>query len=101
MNPFKNLGFRGSAAAFALTALALVVALVLEQTNLDSSVFALFILLPFLAAVWLSAWFWGRVGGFTATAASWAAMLLFFFFRPEPGVSPTFSQMAPPFLFAA
>ncbi len=40
----------------------------------------------FLLAVWFSAWFHGRTGGLTATAAS-AIGILFFFLRPDPAAS--------------
>jgi len=43
----------------------------------------------FLAAVWLSAWFYGRIGGLTATLAS-AGLVVIFFLRPG-----SFSALAP------
>ncbi|HLK64538.1 MAG TPA: response regulator [Bryobacteraceae bacterium] len=98
MNPLKSPVLRSIAVALALTALALVTALVLEP-NLEASIFVLFILLPFLLAVWISSWYYGRLSGLTATIASVAA-ILFFFFRPEAGGGPAFSIVAPPFVFA-
>jgi two-component system, cell cycle sensor histidine kinase and response regulator CckA len=48
----------------------------------------------FLLAIWLSAWFHGRTGGLTATAAS-AIGILYFFLRPDPAAhAPSFSVLA-------
>ena len=73
MNLLKSSALRGIAAALALTALALVASLVLEpylDPYLEPRNFLLFVV-----AVWLSAWYFGRIGGFTATVASVGAIL--------------------------
>lgn len=43
------------------------------------------IFILFIVAVWLSAWYSGRAGGFTATAAA-ALAILYFFLRQDEGV---------------
>jgi len=73
MNLLKSSALRGCAVALALTALALAVSLVLGpylDAFLEPHNFLLF-----LASVWLSAWYQGRIGGFTGTAASAGAIL--------------------------
>ncbi|HEY2013965.1 MAG TPA: response regulator [Bryobacteraceae bacterium] len=62
--------------ALALTALALLLSLLLGP-YLEPDIY-----LPFLGAVWLSAWYYGRTGGLTSTFAS-AVLILYFFLRPE------------------
>ncbi|HTS25797.1 MAG TPA: ATP-binding protein [Bryobacteraceae bacterium] len=85
MNPFKSSVLRGTAMALAITALALLVSVVVDS-YLEANAL-LFIELLFLAAVWLSAWFSGRLGGFTATIASSFA-IPYLFVRPESGGNP-------------
>jgi two-component system, cell cycle sensor histidine kinase and response regulator CckA len=68
----------GSVFAVALTAIALLVTLLLRPfVDLSASV-------PFMAAVWLSAWYYGRAAGVLSTIAS-AAAILYFFSRPALG----------------
>ncbi len=62
--------------ALALTAVAILSTLLLRPF-LEPDIFVLFI-----AAVWISAWFYGRTGGLSATGAS-AVAILFFFLRPD------------------
>jgi two-component system cell cycle sensor histidine kinase/response regulator CckA len=93
MNPLKS-SVRGIAAALALTALALVFSLVLGP-YLEPNVF-----LPFIVAVWVSTWFYGRGGGLTALVAS-AAAILYFFLRPDPLALPSVSTLSRLFAFVA
>jgi two-component system, cell cycle sensor histidine kinase and response regulator CckA len=76
MNALKRSPLHSSVFAAALTAVALLVSLVLRP-YLEPDPFLLF-----MAAVWLSAWYYGRSGGLLATAAS-AVAILFFYLRPE------------------
>jgi len=46
----------------------------------------------FLAAVWLSAWYYGRAGGFTAAAAS-AVAIFYFFLRQEADLWTTVTRL--------
>ncbi len=64
MFQLKDSPLHSSVFALALTALALLISLLLRSL-LEPNFF-----LPFLAAVFCSAWFYGRVGGFTATVLS-------------------------------
>ncbi|MBZ5727786.1 MAG: response regulator [Acidobacteriia bacterium] len=75
MNPLRRSPLYSSVFALALTAVVLLVSLLLPP-SLESNIFFLFI-----AAAWLSAWYYGRTGGFTATAASALAILYFFLNR--------------------
>jgi len=54
---------------------------------LESNIF-----LFFIAAVWLSTWYFGRTAGLIATSAS-AVEIYYFFLRPEPGVILSFSAV--------
>jgi PAS domain S-box-containing protein len=63
----------GSVLALALTAVALLLSLLLRP-YLEPD-----ICLLFLAAVWLSAWYYGRTTGLVAMGASALALLVFFF----------------------
>src|SRR5690242_9529261 len=76
MIPLRKSPFHSSIFALGLTAIALLASLLLGP-YLEPDIYLLF-----LVAVWLSAWYYGRTGGLTATGAS-AALLLFFFLRPE------------------
>ena len=78
INTLQPSPLNSSVFALALTAVALLITLFLRPL-LTPDTFLLF-----LVAVWLSAWFHGRTGGFTATAAS--ALVLFTLFQPSPGV---------------
>src|SRR5205809_641450 len=98
MNPLKSPALRGSAVALALTALALVASLVLGpywDSYLEPHNFLLFIV-----SVGLSAWYQGRIGGFTATVAS-AGAILYYILRPDLGISPSFKELSPLFWFVA
>ncbi len=99
MNLLKSPVLRSSAVAFAVTALALVISLIVEPT-LDGGIFLLSVLLLFIVAVWVSAWFHGRTGGFIAGVAS-AVAILYFFLWPGHGVSLSVNELAPLFVFAA
>ncbi|HUK16581.1 MAG TPA: PAS domain-containing protein [Bryobacteraceae bacterium] len=77
MNPFKNSPLNSSVVALALSAIALLVSLVVRP-YIEQDLFVLF-----FVAVWLSAWYYGRAGGLTATGAS-ALAILYFFLRPDP-----------------
>src|SRR5579863_7830813 len=99
MNLLKNPVLRSSAVAFALTALALMISLVLGP-NLEGDISLLTILLLFIVAVWLTAWYQGRAGGFTASVAS-AAAILYFFLWPDRGTPLSFSHVYPLLVFAS
>jgi PAS domain S-box-containing protein len=77
MNQQKRSPLHSSVFAVGVTAVALVIALLLK-VFLEPDFF-----LPFMAAVVLSAWFYGRTGGLIATASS-GIVILFFFLRPDP-----------------
>ncbi len=66
--------------ALALTAAAVLASLLLRP-YLETDIFILFIV-----AVWLSAWYYGRAGGITATAASTVAT--FYFFLRSDSITP-------------
>src|SRR6185369_16646480 len=76
MDPFKRSPLHGGVFALALTAAALLLSLIFRPL-IEPSYFLIFI-----AAVWLSAWQYGRTAGFIAGAGS-AIALLFFFLRAE------------------
>src|SRR3954463_8742316 len=76
MKPIKLSPLHSSVFALALTAVAILLTVLLLPL-LQPDIFILFI-----AAVWFSAWFYGRTGGITATGAS-ALAILFFFLRPD------------------
>lgn len=78
MIPLKRTPLYTGVFALTATALALVVCL-LFRPLLEPDFF-----LPFLGAVLLSAWYYGKGGGLTSTALSSAA-LLYFFVPPHPG----------------
>jgi two-component system, cell cycle sensor histidine kinase and response regulator CckA len=79
--------------ALALSATAVLASLLLRGI-LEPNLSALF-----LVAIWLSAWFHGRTGGLTATAAS-AIGILFFFLQPDPAApAPSFSVLANVLIF--
>lgn len=78
MNPLKRSPLHSSVVALALTAVALVATLVLGPF-LEPNISLLFI-----AAVWISTWYFGRTGGIISTAASSVA-IYYFFFQPDPG----------------
>jgi PAS domain S-box-containing protein len=79
MNQFKRSPLHSSVFAVAVTAAALELTL-LGRSFLEPG----FVL--FIAAVWISAWYYGRTGGLVATAAS-AVAILNFFLRPDPSVT--------------
>jgi two-component system, cell cycle sensor histidine kinase and response regulator CckA len=70
----------GSVFALAATAGAVLISLLLRP-YLDSGFYILFV-----AAVWLSAWYYGRAGGLAAAAAS-AAAIFYFFLRVDSETS--------------
>src|SRR5256885_529149 len=86
MKPLKRSPLYGSVVALPLTAFALMITLVLGP-YLEPNIF-----LFFIAAVWLSTWYFGRTAGLIATAAS-AVEVYYFFLRPEPGVILSFSAV--------
>jgi len=87
MNPFKRSPLNGVVVALALSAAALVVSLVV-RSYIEEDVF-----LPFFVAVWLSAWYYGRIGGLTSTGAESLA-ILYFFLRPDPeATTPSWSVL--------
>jgi two-component system, cell cycle sensor histidine kinase and response regulator CckA len=82
MNRLRRSPLYSSIFALTLTALALL-ACVLFQRLLESN-----LSLPFVAAVWLSAWYQGRSGGLIATAASMVAVLYLSFLPARVEVLP-------------
>ncbi len=76
MGHIKISPLHSSVFALALTAVAILLTLLLRPF-LEPDIFVLFI-----AAVWISAWLYGRTGGLSATGAS-AVAILFFFLRPD------------------
>ena len=88
MNPFKSSPLNGSVVALALTSAALLVSLVVRP-YIEQEIFV-----PFFLAVWVSAWYYGRAGGLTATGAASLA-ILYFFLRPDPeATEPSWSVLA-------
>ncbi len=81
MNSGAQSPLNGSVFALALTAAAVLASLLLRP-YLETDIFILFIV-----AVWLSAWYYGRAGGITATAASTIATF-YFFLRSAPLAPP-------------
>jgi two-component system, cell cycle sensor histidine kinase and response regulator CckA len=82
----KRSPLNGSVFAVALTAIALLVTLLLRPfVDLGAS-------LPFMAAVWLSAWYHGRAAGVLSTIIS-AAAILYFFSRPAFGGPVQWSEL--------
>ncbi len=73
--------------ALALTAIAVLATFALRPW-LEPDIFILFIV-----AVWLSAWYYGRAGGFMATAAS-AIAIFFFFLRQNAGLMTSLTRFA-------
>ncbi|HUI77368.1 MAG TPA: ATP-binding protein [Bryobacteraceae bacterium] len=76
MNPLKRSPLYSSVFALFLTAAALFVSLLLRPYLAQD------LSLPFLAAVWLSAWYHGLGGGLLATGSS-AVCIVYFFLRPD------------------
>jgi two-component system cell cycle sensor histidine kinase/response regulator CckA len=79
VDSFPRSPLNGSVFALALTAAAVLATWILRP-YLEPDIFTLFIV-----AVWLSAWYYGRAGGFTAAAAS-AVAILYFFLRQDAGL---------------
>jgi two-component system cell cycle sensor histidine kinase/response regulator CckA len=79
VDPFPRSPLNSSVFALALTAVAVLATWVLRP-YLEPDIFILFIV-----AVWLSAWYSGRAGGFTATVAA-ALAILYFFLRQDEGL---------------
>jgi two-component system cell cycle sensor histidine kinase/response regulator CckA len=79
VDPFPRSPLNSSVFALALTAVAVLATWVLRP-YLEPDIFILFIV-----AVWLSAWYSGRAGGFTATAAA-ALAILYFFLRQDDAI---------------
>ena len=78
MNSRAQSPLNGSVFALAATSAAALTSLLLRP-YLDPAFFILFV-----AAVWLSAWYYGRGGGIVATVASAIAIFYFFLGRiPE------------------
>jgi two-component system, cell cycle sensor histidine kinase and response regulator CckA len=80
MNRLHRSPLHSSVAALLLSAMALLATLLLRPF-LDPYTFLLF-----LAAAWVSAWYYGRTGGLVCTAAS-AVAILYFLFRPDPSLT--------------
>src|SRR5579872_1853365 len=74
--------------ATALTAAALILTLLIRPL-IEPNIFLLF-----LVAAWMSARYYGRIGGLTSTAAS-ALVILYFFLRPDPSeTTPSWNILA-------
>ncbi len=86
VDSFPRSPLNGSVFALALTAAAVLATWILRP-YLEPDTFILFI-----AAVWLSAWYYGRAGGFTAAAASVVA-ILYFFLRQDTGLSTMLTRL--------
>src|SRR3954447_9503263 len=78
MTRLERSPLHGSVVALALTALALLISLLLRP-YLEPDIFLLFVV-----AVWLSAWYYGRMIGLLATAASSSALAYFFINASTP-----------------
>jgi K+-sensing histidine kinase KdpD len=78
MNRLERSPLYGSVVALALTAVALLIALLLRP-YLEPDTF-----LPFVVVVWLCAWYYGFTIGLVASVAS-ALALLYFFYRGASG----------------
>jgi two-component system, cell cycle sensor histidine kinase and response regulator CckA len=76
MTPVKRSPLSSSVFALVLTLAALILSLLLRPYIAQD------LSLPFLAAVWLSAWYHGRIGGLLATGAS-TVCIVYFFLRPD------------------
>lgn len=88
MNSLDRSPLHGSVFALVLTAVALLVTLLIRPI-LEPNISLLF-----LVAAWVSAWYYGRTGGLTATAASGLA-ILYFFLRPDPSeTTPSWNILA-------
>src|SRR5438270_13108161 len=74
MTRLERSPLHGSVVALALTAVALLISLLL-RAYLEPDIFLLFVV-----AVWLSAWYYGRMIGLLATGASAFALLYFFIY---------------------
>ncbi|MBV9506330.1 MAG: response regulator [Acidobacteriia bacterium] len=72
MNPFPRSPLHGSVFALVLTAVAVLGSLLIRP-------YLEFAFVMFLAAIWVSTWYYGRTGGFAATAFSCLAFLAYFF----------------------
>src|SRR3954453_7615442 len=92
MTRLERSPLHGSVVALALTALALLISLLLRP-YLEPDIFLLFVV-----AVWLSAWYYGRMLGLLATAASSLALLYFFL---SSGSTPGWAVAARPGSFLA
>jgi len=92
VDSFQRSPVNGSVFALALTAAAVLATWILRP-YLEPDTFILFI-----AAVWLSAWYYGRAGGFTAGAASTVTILYFFLrqdaLRPDAGLWTMLTRLA-------
>ena len=80
MNRLKRSPLHGSVFAMGVSAAALLITVVLRP-YLEPNIFVFFVL-----GAWVSAWQYGRTGGLVATAIS-AVAILYFFLRPDPGVT--------------
>ncbi len=78
MNPLRRSPLNSIIFALAVTAAVLLGSIIVDP-YLAPGVFPLF-----LGAVWASAWYGGKMGGFTATAACCAG-IFYFILRPESG----------------
>ncbi len=86
VDSFPRSPLNGSVFALALTAAAVLATWILRP-YLEPDTFTLFIV-----GVWLSAWYYGRAGGFTAAAAS-AVAILYFFLRQDAGLSTMLTRL--------
>src|SRR6185369_11111361 len=95
MNRLKSPLVVSTIVATSVSAVALVISMVFGP-YLESNAFV-----PFLVAVWISAWYHGRAGGVTSTVVCAAAILYFFFIRPDPTLVLTFGPLFRVFTFVA
>jgi two-component system, cell cycle sensor histidine kinase and response regulator CckA len=84
MNRLKRSPLHGGVFAVAASAVALFLTFILAA-YLQPDIFVFF-----LAAAWVSAWLYGRMGGLVATACS-AVAIVCFFLRPTDGTTPPWS----------
>src|SRR5882724_3905595 len=82
MTRLERSPLHGSVVALALTAVALLISLLLRP-YLEPDIFLLFVV-----AVWLSAWYYGRMIGLLAISASAVALLYFFIFPATSSAPP-------------
>ncbi len=87
LNRLDRSPLHGSVVALALTVAALLISQWLRP-YLEPDIFLLFVV-----AVWLSAWYYGRIMGLLATGASAFALLYFFIGRSRPRCGPVGARL--------